>query len=138
MAAAALVGLWAFPDAISRLRALGSPYVEVDRACDPGRAPCVATFPDGTAVRFAATPQPAGQGQPVAVRVEVEGDATPVALEVQGVEMAMGFVRLPFERSGSAWALTLDLPVCTTDRMLWKADVVMDDRVAGFFLWSIR
>ncbi len=138
MAVVAVVALWWFPDAISRLRAMGSPYAEADAACELSAGPCEARFPDGTVVRLAATPQPSSAGVPVALTVGVEGDSRPVAVELQGVEMAMGFLRLPFTEANGDWTVSVDLPVCTTERMQWKADVVLDDRVAGFYLWSTR
>jgi len=138
VAAAALVALWWFPDAISRLRSAGQPYAAADPSCDFAAGPCVARFPDGTEVSLQASPQPAPSGEPVALQVVVIGDATPAAVEIQGVEMAMGFLRLPLTADGDRWTATANLPVCTTERMQWKADVVLSDRVAGFILWSTR
>ncbi len=74
----------------------------------------------------------------MALFVSVDGEVVPVAVEIQGVEMAMGFLRLPLEPRDGGWGLQADLPACTTDCMLRKADVVLEDRVAGFFLWSTR
>jgi len=138
LAVAAVGALWWFPDAISRLRTLGVPYAEMEPGCDLAMGPCAASFSDGTVVRMEATPQPSRPGEPVKVSVRVEGSGRPVALELQGVEMAMGFLRLPLVEAGERFTASVDLPVCTTERMLWKADVVLDDRVAGFFLWSTR
>lgn len=138
VAIGAVAGLWLFPDAISRLRAMGAPYAEADVSCSLAAGPCQVRFDDGTVVTMTASPQPAGPEDAVTVHVEVAGASTPTALEIQGVEMAMGFLRLPFEPVQQGWALTATLPVCTTERMLWKADVVLDDRVAGFFLVSHR
>ena len=138
MAIAALGGLWFFPDAISRLRTAGVPYAEADRSCDFAQGPCEAVFDDGVRVTLHAGPQPVPQGESVTLQVEVGGDSEPQAIEIQGAEMAMGFLRLPLEPSGTRWILHTELPACATDRMLWKADVVLDDRVAGFHLWSTR
>jgi len=138
VAIAAVVGLWWFPDAISRIRTLGAPYAEAERSCDLALGPCTASFADGTSVHLTATPQPAGPGVPVVLSVTVDGPGRPVAVELQGVEMAMGFLRLPIVEADGRWSASAQLPVCTTERMLWKADVVLDDRVAGFFLWSTR
>ncbi len=136
-----LVGLgalglaWAYPDAISRLRRHTAPYAAADAAC-AGR--CSAHFPDGTVVTMTADPQPVANGQPVRLRVEVDGPSRPVAVELQGADMAMGFLHLPLVDEGGAWSVTVDLPACTTARMRWRADVILSDRVAGFTLWSTR
>ena len=134
-ALAALAAAWWFPDAISRSRRWGQPYAE---APDPCGSPCVVRFADGAEVAFAASPQPAGPGTPIDVAITTRGVGAPLALEVQGAEMAMGFVRVPFAAHGDTSVARVDLPICTTSRMRWRADVVFADRVAGFTLWSER
>jgi hypothetical protein len=138
VAIVAVGGLWWFPDAISRLRTLGAPYAEAEPGCDLAVGPCTAAFPDGTEVQLRAFPQPAGPEDPVQVSVTVKGASRPVALEVQGADMAMGFLRLPLVEADGHWSVSASLPACTTAQMRWKADVVLEDRVAGFFLWSTR
>lgn len=137
--AVAAVGLlWWYPDALSRFRQASGPYAEMEASCDLAKGPCEATFPDGVVVVMAASPQPAGPSDTLEITLTVKGDAEPVAVELQGVDMAMGLFRMPVVRSGQTWTASGPLPVCTTDRMQWRADVVLDDRVAGFFLWSTR
>lgn len=138
LAIVAVGTLWWFPDALSRLRTLGTPYAEASEGCDLAMGPCSARFSDGVVVSLTADPQPARSGETVDLAVEVDGVSTPVALELQGADMAMGFLRHPLVAEDGRWTLSTALPVCSTDRMRWKADVVLDDRVAGFFLWSTR
>lgn len=138
VAIGALAGLWFFPDAISRLRGMGTNYAETERSCDLGAGPCSVAFADGVEVVFRASPQPVRQGEPLSIEVTVDGPSIPQSLEIQGADMPMGFLKLPFETDEGRFTLAADLPACTTDRMLWKADVVLDDRVAGFYLWSTK
>jgi hypothetical protein len=139
-AAVALVALlfWLFPDAVSRFRQSTMPYAEMDASCSLAEGPCEAVFPDGVVVSMTATPQPVGPADPVRFEVRVEGAAVPRSVELQGVDMAMGLVQLPLEKGAGKWTGQGGLPVCTTDRMQWRADVILDDRVAGFFLWATR
>ena len=138
VAGTAVVALWWFPDAISQLRTMNTPYAEAARDCDLSHGPCTATFADGVVVHLVATPQPVGPDEPVIVDVTVEGHAKPRSIELQGADMAMGFVSLALTERDGRWTATVPLPACTTDRMEWKADIVLEDRVAGFFLWSTR
>lgn len=137
LALVAVGTLWAFPDALSRLRAVGAPYAAAAPGCDPSVG-CTARFDDGVSVQLWARPQPAPPGVPVELRVTVDGPGVPLAVELQGADMAMGFLRLPLDADGDGWAATAQLPVCTTERMRWRADVVLEDRAAGFELWSTR
>ncbi len=129
---------WAFPDAIARLRAWGSTYAEAAPGCDLDRGPCTARFPDGTEVRLRATPHPVGpDGQ---VHLWVEAPLPPRTVEIYGIDMAMGLVRAPLAPALDAegWTARVTLPACTSKRMRWRADVLFDDRIAGFTLVSTR
>jgi len=135
LGAVALVGgaLWLFPDAVSRLRQLGS-YASADPSCDLAERACTASFVDGTRVTLDITPRglPTEEPLTLAVRVEPAGPV-PQAVELQGVDMNMGLLRTELEPTGTGQASgTLVVPVCTTERMRWHADVVLDDRTAGF------
>ena len=125
--------LWLFPDAVSRLRQLGA-YAAADSDCDLAAAPCTASFPDGTAVTLAISPTgiPTDTTLMIDVRVDPPGPV-PTTLELQGVDMNMGLLQSTLTDHGDGHATgTLVVPLCTTERMKWHADVVLSDRTAGY------
>ncbi len=131
----AVIGLlWAFPDAVSRVRASFGPYLLAPEGCDPAAAPCEAAFADGARVRLRVHPEAPRGGEPLIVQVELDGDpATPV-VELQGLDMPMGLIQVPLTAQGPSWVGQVVLPVCATERMTWRADVRFGERAVGFTL----
>lgn len=128
--------LWAFPDAVSRLRQIGS-YASADPACDLAAEPCTATFPDGHRVTLSLSPKGAPTETPLTVEVQVDPpDLGASAVELQGLDMNMGLLRVDLSPTPAegVYRGTVVVPVCTTDSMRWHADVLLDDRTAGFGL----
>lgn len=129
-----------FPDVISRLRQSRSNYVPMEPSCRLSDGPCTVRFVDGTWVRLSVEPPSAPAAQPLRFRVEAPKNAQVLRLELQGKDMNMGFFQLPLTSEGSAdprvHRATGVLPVCTLDRMAWRADVILEDQVAGFIFWS--
>ncbi|HJL39757.1 MAG TPA: hypothetical protein RMG48_00505 [Myxococcales bacterium LLY-WYZ-16_1] len=129
-------GLWLFPDAVSRWRRARSNHVRMDPSCRLARGPCAVRFSDGAEVQLSIAPPGAPAATPLRFRVEADGVGPPRAVEVQGVDMNMGFFRFALQRDGAGWSARGVVPVCTRERMAWRADVVFEDRVAGFRFWS--
>lgn len=139
LAAAALLALWMFPDAIARWRRSRSGTVEMDPRCRLAEGPCGVELPDGEHLTLSVNPSGAPAATPLAVEVTTEGAAVPRAIELSGLDMNMGFFRHRLHPAGlGTWTATVVLPVCTRARMAWRADVVLDDAVAAFVLWSER
>lgn len=138
IAVLAFLGLWLFPDAISRFRQSRSGYFPGDPSCDAARGPCSVAIGEDDEVRLEVKPKGAPAARPLVFLVEVDGEAQAKAIELQGVDMNMGFFRFPLHPAGEPgrWGAEGVLPVCTLDRMAWRADVVLDEAVAGFVLWS--
>lgn len=136
----ALLGLSlvAFPDLVSRFRQRVNPYAAMPPECDLGSGACTATFPDGQEVVLRVSPQSLRHQDPLTLTVQVEGRAQPQSVELQGADMPMGLVKLPLSADHDLWSATGHLPACSTERMQWRADVILDDRVAGFTFWSVR
>jgi protein SCO1/2 len=129
---AAAVTLWAYPDLVSRFRQTGL-YAAADPACDLGKGPCTATFPDGRRVTLEITPRGLPTEEPLTARVQVDPPGpAPVWVELQGDVMNMGLLRAPLVEGVAGWTGTVVVPLCTTERMTWRADVVLADRTAGF------
>jgi hypothetical protein len=138
IAAAALLALWLLPDAIARWRRARAGYHEMDPSCRLADGPCTVELPGGERVALTVEPEGAPAATPLSVRVTTRGAAVPRAIELSGVDMNMGFFRhaLHAAPGEGTWTATVVLPVCTRDRMAWRADVVFEDAVAGFVLWS--
>ncbi|MCA9549528.1 MAG: hypothetical protein KC933_05790 [Myxococcales bacterium] len=129
------LALWFFPDAIRRWRQSSGPYALMEKGCDPSKSACVARFADGTTVALAVSPE----GAPGAVPLTFTVTATKAeAVELQGLDMNMGLLHFPLHEGSrpGEWTATGVLPVCTADRMRWRADVLLEDRAAGFELVS--
>lgn len=135
----AIALLWAFPDLVSRGRQITQPYASMPADCELEEGPCRATFPDGSWVELSVRPPPFRASMPLqwAVRTS-DGLPPPVAIELQGVSMNMGLVTLPLEPGPEGATVRGALPVCTTQRMQWRADVVFGGRSAGFELMSVQ
>lgn len=133
--ATAAVGLWWVPDIGSRVRQTGT-YAQADPSCVLGQTACTATFDDGVQVKLQVDPPGMPTETPLTFRVQVEPPgSTPQAVELQGVDMNMGLLRVPLNDQGVG---TVVVPVCTTEQMRWQADVVLDDRTAGFGFRTVR
>lgn len=133
--AAAAVGLWWFPDVGSRLRQTGT-YARADPSCVLGETACTATFDDGVRVKLQVDPPGMPTETPLTFQVQVEPPgSTPQAVELQGIDMNMGLLRVPLDERGVGTGV---VPVCTTEQMRWRADVVLDDRTAGFGFRTVR
>jgi protein SCO1/2 len=132
-------GLWLFPDAVSRLRRLGT-YAEADPECRLDQRACTAVFADGTAVTLDVTPRGMPTETPLSFEVRVDpAGPTPRSLELQGVDMNMGLIPVPLSLGDDGVARGRGVvPVCTTERMRWHADVVLDGRTAGFGFGVVR
>lgn len=138
LAGAALLALWLFPDAIARWRRSRAGYFEMDPTCRLAEGPCAADLPGGGRVTLSVEPKSAPAATPLAIHVTTAGSAVPTAIELSGRHMNMGFFRhaLRATEATGTWTATVVLPVCTRDRMAWRADVVLEDAVVGFVLWS--
>lgn len=124
-----------WPDALLRLREAGGASATADPTCDPTAGPCVATFADGRSVTLRVTSGPVRATAPMHLEVLAPPPLTPTGLMMQGVEMPMGLVMVTFtETAPGAWAGDGATPVCTLDRMTWRADVTFADRTATFWL----
>lgn len=130
--------LWLFPDAVSRLRQLSGPYARAPEACELARGACTATFADGSTVTLEVQPRDVVATEPATFSVLVTGAGGATGLELQGIDMNMGLIRLPLEQRGDAYVATSPLPACTLHRMAWRVDVLLPDRAAGFVLWTRR
>jgi len=138
LAGAALVGLWLFPDAISRWRRMGGSAVEMPADCSLAEGPCTVDLGGGTELALAIDPPSAPAATPLRFEVRVDGPGRPRAIEIQGLEMNMGFFHVPLHagRRPGTWTATTVLPMCTRRRMAYRADVLVGDGVAGFVFWS--
>jgi len=130
--------LWLFPDAISRLRQLSAPYAQAPETCELAQGACTATFADGGTVTLDVEPRDVVATEPATFRVRVAGEGAPTLLELQGIDMNMGLIRIPLARQGDVYVATSPLPACTLHRMAWRVDVLLPDRAAGFVLWTRR
>ncbi|MDR2164402.1 MAG: hypothetical protein LBO79_01965 [Zoogloeaceae bacterium] len=98
------------------------------RHCDLNRQTCVHPLPDGGEIAIDVSPRPIPLVKPFFVRVVLKNkNADRVQLRFSGVDMNMGFNQARLEK-GARGEFTgrAMLPVCTTGRMRWQADFVVE------------
>lgn len=98
-----------------------------DPGCDLHAGPCTVRFASGASVRFAIEPQSIPVVTPLRLLVRAEAlDAHAVEVDFAGVDMNMGYNRVPLEQTGPGeYAGQGTLPVCVRERMDWEARVLL-------------
>lgn len=124
--AVVLALLWAFPDAVSRVRALFTRTTMAGEDCALEDAPCSVVLADGTTVSLDLGPRPLRAGLPLDWAVEVGGGAPVEGIEIAGLSMNMGLTRVPLAPDGAGrWTAKASLPVCSSAAMDWRADILL-------------
>jgi hypothetical protein len=114
-----------------------------EAGCDLHSGPCTARLPDGGEITLSITPRPIPALAPLMAEVQVKGlAATSVTLDINGVTMNMGLFRTALKATeDGGWRGKTGLPVCTTSKMDWLADVQVktaDGLVSAPFSFSIQ
>jgi hypothetical protein len=108
--------------------------VTADAGCDLHQGPCSARFPDGGRVTLTIAPRPIHPITPLTLEVRVddlETDATTV--DFTSPDMNMGFNRASLKTAGpGVYRGPMVLPVCTSDRMTWDANVRLHTRHGNY------
>lgn len=102
----------------------------IEGACDLHAAPCSASLPDGARLGFALSPRPIPLVMPLDIEVRISG-LSPDSVEVDfsSPDMNMGFNRPALAADGAgAFRGKTVLPVCVSDRMTWRALVLVHAR----------
>lgn len=99
----------------------------LDPGCDLRAGPCTGTLPGGGRIRFGIVPREIPVIQPLKFQVDVEGlDAREVEVDLQGVDMNMGYNRPKLSASGKGhFEGDAVIPVCVRDAMEWEARVLV-------------
>jgi hypothetical protein len=98
-----------------------------DVGCDLHGGPCRARFPDGASVTLAIAPRPIRPATPLDVEVRVTAlDADGAEVDFTSPDMNLGFNRATLAAAaGGSFGGRARLPVCTFDRMRWRANVLL-------------
>lgn len=118
------VGWFALPH---WLASSSSHSLSVAAGCALHETPCVASAgPRRLHIRLAPTPVPVLQPVQVHLQAEGFGAVQQVQVQVEGVDMFMGyqFASLTPAPDGG-WQGSFTLPVCTLERMEWRATVAL-------------
>jgi hypothetical protein len=92
--------------------------------CDLQQAPCVASDSQGRSIRFSINPPNIPLMQELTVEADTTGlpDAASIRLTVEGVNMFMGYQYADLQAAGAGhFHGKLILPVCTLEKMQWRA-----------------
>ena len=99
----------------------------LDPECDLRAGPCTGILPDGGRISFAITPRDIPVIKPLRFQVELEDvDASGVEVDLQGVDMNMGYNRPRLDARGEGhFEGDAIIPVCVRDAMEWEARVLV-------------
>jgi hypothetical protein len=100
----------------------------LNTACDLRAGPCTSTLPDGGRVTLSIEPRSLPLARPLEIEVRLQGiEARDAAVDFVGVNMDMGLNRAPLEPAGGGrFTGTGMLPVCSRNRMVWDARVLVE------------
>jgi hypothetical protein len=99
----------------------------LDPQCDLRAGPCTGLVPGGGRITFAIKPKDIPVVKPLDFEVSVEGmEASGVEVDLQGVDMNMGFNRPKLAARGEGrYSGGGMIPVCIRDAMEWEAKVLV-------------
>ncbi|MEO5343717.1 MAG: hypothetical protein H7842_10345 [Gammaproteobacteria bacterium SHHR-1] len=100
-----------------------------DPDCNLRVGPCVTTLPDGGELSLSIEPRNIPMVTPLHLQVRLKGvKADAVEVDFSGVDMYMGYNRVPLENQGDGlYQGEGRLPVCVYDAMEWEAQVLVKD-----------
>lgn len=102
---------------------------ELNPSCDLQLRACTVEFDGGGAVELSVSPQPIRAAVPLSLTVKALGiEAESVQVDFSGEGMNMGHNRPKLGRSGDNGEFAGEgvLSICTTDRMFWRATVLLE------------
>jgi len=99
----------------------------VDSSCDLHSSTCEARFNNGGRLQFSMNPQPIKPLTQLELQVQLSNlEAKQVLVDFQGIGIDMGFYRPELNRHNeSLYSGQASLSVCTLDKMLWQATVIV-------------
>ncbi len=99
----------------------------LDLSCDLRKGNCLSELSGGGKAELGLLPRTIPAMQPLDVEVRLEGiDAKRVELDFSGVDMNMGFNRIPLEEEGAGqYAGVARLAPCIRSRMEWEARLLI-------------
>ncbi|MBE0510718.1 MAG: hypothetical protein IBX49_08330 [Gammaproteobacteria bacterium] len=102
---------------------------QADSDCDLHTLACRVSLGDGTWMSLSLSPRPIRMLEPLDIQVSLHGiEAQRVAVDFQGMEMDMGYLRPTLSPLGNGhYQAGIVLPLCTTRQMHWRATVLIDD-----------
>lgn len=99
----------------------------VDSSCDVHQATCEASFNNGGSLLFSINPTPIKPLTQLELQVQLSNmEAQQVQVDFQGIGIDMGFYRPELNKENdSLYSGQASLSVCTLDKMLWQATVIV-------------
>ncbi|MDD5393541.1 MAG: hypothetical protein PHE17_11035 [Thiothrix sp.] len=108
----------------------------LQQPCDLHAAPCLARDAAGHAIRFSLSPATLPVMQELTANAELQGlgGVTSARLTVEGANMYMGYQYAELKAAEPANELRgkFILPVCSTEKMQWKATVSINSPTNSF------
>ena len=127
---ALLIVILLFAGALLAGRFLGQQQEEVGEFdvlaplwCEPQAGPCIYRYAPGGRISFTLEPQESIKPmEPLTATIGYsDGEMSASTLLLTGLNMEMGQNRFSFHKEGDAYSARIMIPVCTLDRMEWRA-----------------
>lgn len=111
-------------------------------ACDLAAGPCLIELPDGGSLEVGIAPRPIPPLQPLALsgRALKATRLDAISVDFSGIDMNMGYNRVPLQKNGRSFSGQGQLPVCISGRMAWRATFFIDSggsRFAAPFVFEV-
>lgn len=102
----------------------------VNENCDLASASsCSVTDEEGHTYTVSLNPRPVKEGQTVTFSVATATSRMPIAVDIQGVEKDMGYIRPSLAKSDtSEYRAEFDIPVCDLATMNWRVHLIVQGK----------
>lgn len=99
-----------------------------NNSCDAGTEKCEVVV-DGNKFTLKLSPSPVKTQAPLVIEAGTDSKTyTPKALDFEGTNLNMGYIRPSLEKSeGDLFKGSITLPVCELEKMKWKATLILTD-----------
>ncbi len=108
--------------------------------CDINSVPCIKSY-GGKDISFGIEPRPVKAMESLYFRVKLTNYKNPqsIIVDLSMPEMSMGYNQVSLEKTGlDTYEGRGIIPACPSGRRLWKASIIINDKVEESFLFNVH
>lgn len=108
--------------------------------CDIDSGPCIKSY-GGNEIDFDIEPRPVKAMESLYFRVKLKNHENPrsIIIDLSMPKMSMGYNQVLLEKTGmDTYEGRGIIPVCPSGKKLWRASVIINDKVEGIFLFNVH